>query len=324
MELPYNILTRLYKIQAKSGSESKMIQYLEGLLPLLGEDIVVTNNKNNLYITKGHAESYPCIVAHTDQVQEESKHVDILRLDDLFVGFDFHKKKQVGLGADDKNGIFMVILALIKFPVLKACLFHGEEVGCLGSTACEMEFFSDCRFVLQCDRKGGKDFISTGSGVELASPEFIQDCKLDEFGYEETTGLVTDVVTLKQRGLKVACCNISCGYYNPHTDYESAKISDIEKCWNLTQHILSLENTYPHKYYPKITKVVKVPKMGMTNITKSRKLQEAYVARIVKKQSVLTDSELVSLWLEHRHKFPLISLIQFKRTYNEKNPNKIS
>ena len=66
MELPINILTKLYKIQAKSGSETKMIQYLEGLLPLLGDNITIKNIKNNLYVTKGISDSYPCIVAHLD------------------------------------------------------------------------------------------------------------------------------------------------------------------------------------------------------------------------------------------------------------------
>lgn len=324
MELPYNILARLYKIQSKSGSETKMIQYLEGLLPLLGNDITVVNDKNNLYVVKGKAETYPCIVAHTDQVQEINKNTDVLRTDDLFVGFDFHKKQQVGLGADDKNGIFMVILALIQFPILKACLFNGEETGCLGSTACNMEFFNDCRFVIQCDRKGGSDFISKGSGIELASDEFIQDCQLDLFKYNTTDGLITDVVTLKQRGLNVSCCNISCGYYNPHTDCEVSKISDIEKCWNFVKHILSLDKSYPHKYIPKVITPIKVPKSGIKNITKSKKLQQAYAIRIITKNLGLTDSELVSLWIEHRPKFPSISLIQFKRLYNEKSSSKIS
>ena len=165
---------------------------------------------------------------------------------------------------------------------------------------------------------------TTYEGIELASDEFIQDCQLDLFGYKVTDGLITDVVTLKQRGLNIACCNISCGYYNPHTDYESSKISDIEKCWEFTKHILSLENTYEHKYIPKIVTVVKVPKMLGTNITKSTKLQEAYAKRIINKNLGLSDSDLVTLWIEHRPKFPSISLIQFKHLYNEKNPNKIS
>jgi hypothetical protein len=64
--------------------------------------------------------------------------------------------------------------------------------------------------------------------------------------------------------------------------------------------------------------------MLVTNIAKSKKLQEAYAKRIIKKNLGLSDSDLVSLWIEHRPKFPSISLIQFKLLYNEKSPNKIS
>lgn len=320
MELPINILTRLYRIQSKSGSETQMLQYLEGLLPLLGDNITVQNIKNNLYITKGQAENYPCIVAHTDQVQTASPNIRILPLDDLFVGFDFKQKKQVGLGADDKNGIFMVILALIKFPIIKACLFHGEETGCLGSSTCDMEFFNDCRFVLQCDRKGNKDFINIGAKTELCGQDFITDCQLDSFGYVEADGMITDVVTLKQRGLSVACCNISCGYYNPHTEYEVSKISDIEKCWELVQHILSLPKTYTHVYTPQVIKPL--PPINNTPKTvgiRSVKLQKAYAIRIINKNPGLSDTEIVSLWIEKRRGFQSISLVQFKKLYNEKN-----
>lgn len=319
MELPINILTKLYKIQAKSGSETKMIQYLEGLLPLLGDNITIKNIKNNLYVTKGTSDSYPCIVAHTDQVQDACKNVSILRVEDLFVGFDFVQKKQVGLGADDKNGILMVIMALIKFPVLKACLFHGEETGCLGSTTCELDFFNDCRFILQCDRRGSSDFISNGANIDLCTKEFITDCELDKFGYEEVKGSMTDVVTLKQRGVSVACCNISCGYYNPHTDHESTKISDLAKCWNFVQHILSLSQTYYHEYKPVIIKRLPPLTKPTTSIVRSEKLQKAYAVRIITKNPNLSESDIVSLWLEKRHCFQSISLVQFKKMYNEKN-----
>lgn len=315
--MPLNILTRLYKIQSKSGKEMQMVAYLEALLPLLCENIIVKNINNNLYITKGECISYPCIVAHSDQVQEPNKNIEILQLDNLYVGFDFKKKKQVGLGADDKNGIFMIILALLHFPVLKACIFHGEETGCIGSTACEMSFFDDCRFVLQCDRRNDGDFINNGSNVELCSEEFVKDCLIEEFGYKETNGSITDVVTLKQRGLKVSCCNISCGYYNPHTDYESTKISDLEKCWLFVQHILSLDKVYPHTHVPKVYKpevVTTIPKKVPTP-----KFQDLYAKRLCKKNPDLTPTQVTTLWVQHYAKIPLIPLTKFKELYATTN-----
>lgn len=157
------------------------------------------------------------------------------------------------MGADDKNGIYLALLAIREFPVIKAAFFHGEETGCLGSKACDISFFDDCRFVVQCDRKGSSDFIIQGNGVDLSSEEFETDCELEKFGYKEANGASTDVVALKQRGLKVSCCNISCGYYDPHTDHEYTVWNDLVKCWMLVKHILSLTKTYPHEYVaPKI------------------------------------------------------------------------
>jgi hypothetical protein len=316
MELPLNILTRLYRIQSKSGQEAQLIKYLESLLPLLGENITIKNINNNLYITKGECISYPCIVAHSDQIQEPNKNIEILQLEDLYVGFDFKNKKQVGLGADDKNGIFMIILALIQCPILKACIFHGEEIGCIGSTACEMTFFDDCRFVLQCDRRNSGDFINNGAGTELCSKEFINDCLLEEFGYQEVNGSITDVVTLKQRGLKISCCNISCGYYNPHTSQEVTKISDLEKCWTFVQHILSLDKTYAHEYAPKVYKPEKYPVLKAPIKVPTLKFQNLYAKKLCKDNPNLTSVKMVELWLDNYQKIPLIPLTKFKDIYN--------
>ena len=36
----------------------------------------------------------------------------------------------------------------------------------------------------------------------------------------EENGLMTDILALKEKGLEVSCINVSCGYYNAHTDEE--------------------------------------------------------------------------------------------------------
>lgn len=60
--------------------------------------------------------------------------------------------------------------------------------------------------------------------------------------------MMTDVEALKERGLAVSAVNISCGYYNPHTDEEITVKRDLEKCWHLVQHIIEdCTETYPHE-----------------------------------------------------------------------------
>ena len=70
---------------------------------------IETDRKGNLYLIKGVAETYPCIVAHLDQVQREhSKDFIPVETKELIFGYSPRNRKQEGLGADDKNGMTMV------------------------------------------------------------------------------------------------------------------------------------------------------------------------------------------------------------------------
>lgn len=53
-------------------------------------------------------------------------------------------EKNEGLGADDKNGIWIALKCLRKYDSLKLAFFVSEEVGCVGSGKAVMDFFNDC------------------------------------------------------------------------------------------------------------------------------------------------------------------------------------
>jgi putative aminopeptidase FrvX len=143
------------------------------------------------------------------------------------------------LGADDKNGIWIALRCLQKYDSLKCAFFVQEEVGCRGSSRADMSFFNDARFVLQCDRKGGNDLIwNIGGYTELCSNEFLSAIGYQEFSYKLELGMMTDVESLKDNGLKVSCLNLSCGYYRPHTDEEYTKKSELLNCLKLVEHII--------------------------------------------------------------------------------------
>lgn len=109
---------------------------------------------------------------------------------------------------------------LESFKAMKCAFFVQEENGCIGSRKADMDFFADCRFVIGCDRKGNGDIITRVHGMELCSEEFLETVSPGRYGYHPASGLSTDVHTLKARGLSVSCINLSCGYYEPHTDRE--------------------------------------------------------------------------------------------------------
>ncbi len=116
----------------------------------------------NLYAVKGKSETYPCVVSHLDQVQRiRSKDFKAIETRDIIFGYSPSNHQIEGPGCDDKNGIFIALEALKKYECLKAVFFREEEIGCRGSSHAEMEFFKDCRFVIQCDRRGNSDLITT-------------------------------------------------------------------------------------------------------------------------------------------------------------------
>ena len=136
---------------------------------------------------------------------------------------------------------------LDKYEVIKCVFFVQEESGCIGSSNCNLEFFNDCRFVLQCDRRGSSDLITSVYITDLCSEEFLEQTNYKKFGYKETDGMLTDVYTLKTDGLNVSCLNISCGYYNPHSEEEYTVFSDLVNCLNFVQNIIeNCTDVYTH------------------------------------------------------------------------------
>jgi len=84
--------------------------------------------------------------------------------------------------------------------------------------------------------------------MELCSEEFLEAVSPGRYGYHPASGLSTDVHTLKARGLSVSCINLSCGYYEPHTDREYTIWEDLCKCYRFVRHIVCChKSASPHK-----------------------------------------------------------------------------
>ena len=217
------LLKTLYGINSKSGKEARIKEFVCSYLNGKGVDIS-EDYFGNLFITKGQSREYPCIVAHLDEVHDVEKTTLVVEGENIYA--TDAQGANVGCGADDKNGVWMALKLLETKDVLKVALFvHeeklNEEAGCRGSRACDLSWFDDTMCLLQCDRRGATDVVSVGKGeIALCEEGFIPYEILDRYGYSYTDGGRTDVVALRERGLKKNCCNISCGYYNAHKENE--------------------------------------------------------------------------------------------------------
>ena len=104
------LLKQLYEIYSPSGGEKKIKRFIKHWVKDNIPDAVIRtdNNDGNIYITRGDSESYPCVVAHLDQVQKNhSADFIAVETDDIIFGYSPTNRRREGLGADDKNGIWV-------------------------------------------------------------------------------------------------------------------------------------------------------------------------------------------------------------------------
>jgi hypothetical protein len=204
---------------------------------------VVQDHIGNLYVTKGKADSYACIVAHTDTNQDIQESVQLVQIEDILIGWNNVTSEQVGPGFDDKLGILIALQCLEYFSTLKVFFPALEEVGYKGTSVADMRFFDDVNFCIQPDRNSyNNDIITFTNGIETAGKDFINTIQelglLDEYSYKEANGVGTDIGELKHKGLKCAAVNISCGYYNEHTDQEVCSVSRLHNALNFIIDII--------------------------------------------------------------------------------------
>lgn len=270
-DLLYNIVA----IQATSTEDSEINKYIVDSLKKIQNVKVEKDAFGNIYATKGNGKNgYKCIVAHTDTVHSmESNRKIFVHGDILFAMADnkYESKyyssssqiKQVGIGGDDKAGIYACLKAMQDFDDIKSVYFRFEETGCRGSSASNIKFFDDCNFVVQCDRKGSDDFITFTNGITIASEEFkkkMEPINL-KYGFSSNNGSSTDVGMLKKKGLKVSACNISSGYYDPHYSYETINMLALDNTYQMVSEMFKqYGNTrFEHEYVmPKSTYIPRV------------------------------------------------------------------
>ncbi len=239
------LINQIFSLQAESYNNRQQKNIMLTVLRILKKNkIVFTSNFDaygNLYITKGKKEFYPSYVAHVDQVHKVVKDFKLFTHNDILfaMGTKFNHWsngfQQVGVGGDDKAGIYLCVEMLLNLDACKVVLFKNEEVGCQGSTRADISFFNDCSFVAQGDRKGSNDFIIHTNGVDVCTQEFINIIQptLDVFNYITNRGTMTDVGELIIQGVPCCTFNVSCGYYNAHSDNEIQNLSELDNCKQL-------------------------------------------------------------------------------------------
>jgi putative aminopeptidase FrvX len=242
----------LLSVPSKTYQEEDIVEYICDELNTIPGVSYYRDEMMNIYATKGElseGEFYPMFIAHTDTVHQKVDKI-IVKEENLIrpntFGKQFNNKmvpclkaytedgKPTGIGGDDKCGVFICLELLKTLDKVKVGLFVSEETGCHGSSKCDENFLKDVGYITQYDAPGNHLITEICSGVRL----FERDSKFFEKvlpAIENTFGnemLVqshpyTDISQLKKKS-DVCCINISCGYYNMHSNQEFISIEDVK------------------------------------------------------------------------------------------------
>ena len=135
------LLYSLLAIESESHDSSVMEAFILSYARRRRWDIA-TDHLGNIYLTKGRAEVFPCIVAHMDTVHAiTGESITPVTIEGRVTGMHASTMQQTGIGGDDKCGLYCALEIMGKLPACKAAFFVDEEVGCLGSSAADMDFF---------------------------------------------------------------------------------------------------------------------------------------------------------------------------------------
>lgn len=256
------LLKEILSIPSYSGNERKLVNFIcefleENKIPYKVDELF------NIYCTKGDADIYPCVVAHTDTVHNNHR-IDVRKelkknsrnvLKEAYKGYDANGKP-TGIGGDDKAGVFACLTLLLELPVLKAAFFVSEEIGCIGSKAADPAFFENVGYAIQFDAPYDYMVTEVSSGVPLFDrrSQFFNKANnvlieyiIPEYGSHP----FTDVYALKKL-FDFSCINLSIGYYDYHTANEYVILEDVENGIKIGREMIASlgYEKYKKRYMP--------------------------------------------------------------------------
>lgn len=168
-----------------------------------------------------HGTAPVVLVAHIDTVWADAPFKEV-----------YHDKEEGviwspnGLGADDRAGIAMII-QLIKSGLRPWVLLTRHEEGGAQSArymADNINFinFEGVKYFIELDRRGYNEAVF----YNCNNKDFI-DFIIKNYGFKYKNGTYSDISYLMPAA-KICGVNLSCGYYNEHSEAEMLKIKEFD------------------------------------------------------------------------------------------------
>jgi hypothetical protein len=236
------LLYELYKTHSPSGKEESIIELIGSELMEMEVDFDV-DEYGQIYKL---IPDTPLLCAHMDQIPC-AKYATVIKRNGSVISGNGN------LGADDKNGIWIILKLLKEFKDKVSFLFTVCEEsggqGCIEFTKKFEEELKSIKYGLVFDRRGYNDCIGTFN--EYCSHDFERDLKpvMYKYKYEPAMGVFSDCDNLADH---ISVVNISCGYYSSHTEKEFTVVTDLMNALHFGKSILkTITKSYskPDKTY---------------------------------------------------------------------------
>lgn len=193
-----------------------------------------TRHGNNIY-RKTEAGDI-ILSAHLDQVKTNGKAVKFFMSPDEVITAYNDKWQRTSLGADDKNGIWIILKMLEMYPdSLSFIISAGEETGLIGIHALQSAGVLDkilSEKDTQCivlDRRGNNEILDAGSSGKYCKTLAQDMCNFLDSGYTTGTGTCSDTNVLSDYCESV---NMSVAYTGAHSANESTDFKALKKIKN--------------------------------------------------------------------------------------------
>lgn len=189
-----------------------------------------------------------CLIAHIDTVFDTYRN---FVFDNPKWFFDADKNvlwKPYGSGFDDRAGIYSII-KLINAGFRPHVIFTiGEEIGGIGAQKIIEDYskmpFDSCNFLIQIDRRGSNDAVF----YQCNNEKFID--YITSFDFVVAKGTYTDISFIAP-AWGIAAVNVSCGYYEEHTESEYLNIIECNATIEKIKMILEdNKKSKPFYYIP--------------------------------------------------------------------------
>ena len=236
-------LLKLYSIESVHDTDGEqeifkwLCQYLDNL------NVEYKTLGNNIYKLTGNK---VILSAHLDQVKTNGKAEHFFMFDNKIIKGYNKNYQRTSLGADDKNGVWIILKMLENCSQIDFIISCGEEAGCVGIKELEqagvLNCISDKQICLVLDRKGNKDILKGGASDVYCSTLAQDLCNFIDDNMVVTTGSISDTRVICEHCESV---NMSTAYFNPHTENEETDFDALENLLDIVSDIV-----YEFRHYP--------------------------------------------------------------------------